>query len=286
MILVTGATSDIGQKLCQLLTESNINFQAMCRKDKQIKDFKQRGINAVPGDFQHPESLKAAMKGCESLFLITPPTQEQVEWEKAAIDAAKTSAIKYIVKVSASDANIRSAVPWAKSHAIIDHYLRGSGIAWTILKPTAFMQNFLSSNKPISRGYLPQVAGNGKVAYIDSRDVAYVALEVLKEKANHRFATYYLTGPETLDMKEIAGQLSSVLDMKVRYLNLPKLVFRTILRLSGASSWFASGIVVQFADVVAGAHALDISYEVKRIGKSEPNSFVAFAREHKKIFKS
>ena len=63
----------------------------------------------------------------------------------------------------------------------IDHYLRQSGPEWTIIKPTAFRQNFLSLSRPIARGVLPQVTSRGKVGYRDTRDMAHVADRVLVE---------------------------------------------------------------------------------------------------------
>ncbi|MCL1500896.1 NAD(P)H-binding protein [Xanthomonas nasturtii] len=143
MMLVSGATGGIGGELCRLLKEAGTPFRAMCRKQQQVDDLRRKGIDAVLGDFDTPDRLQRAMQGCDTLFLITPPTPGQVAQETAAIDAAKRAGIGRIVKVSASDCNVRSPVPWAKSHALIDHHLRASGIAWTILKPTAYMQNFL-----------------------------------------------------------------------------------------------------------------------------------------------
>jgi uncharacterized protein YbjT (DUF2867 family) len=283
MILITGATSDIGQKLCQLLAKNEKPFRAMCRKEEQLEKLRKQGIHAVLGNFENPESLKTAMQGCTSLFLTSPPTQNQVQCEKNVIDIAKQEGIAYIVKISASDANLKSSVPWAKSHAEIDHHLRNSGIEWTILKPTAFMQNFLSLSKPISKGILPQVAGNGLVGYIDAQDIAQVAFKVLTEN-HHKRATYFLNGPEMLEMKEIAFQLSETLGRKVRYVNLPSFVFRIILRLYGSSRWVANGLIEQYAEVVAKNHDHDLSEEVIRLTNCQPRSFLDFAKEHKEKF--
>lgn len=224
MILITGATSVIGQKLCQLLAENNESFRAMCRKEDQLEKLRKQGIDAVLGDFEDAESLRSAMKGCSCLFLVSPPNEKQLECEINAINIARQEQIAYIVRVSASDANLRSSVPWANTHAHIDHHLRSSGIAWTILKPTAFMQNFLTMTKPSSKGFLPQVGGDGLVGYIDAQDIGWVAYHVLTED-HHRRATYYLNGPETLDMKEIALQITGAIGKKVRYVNLPSLCF-------------------------------------------------------------
>jgi uncharacterized protein YbjT (DUF2867 family) len=283
MILITGATSDIGQKLCQLLTENEKPFRAMCRKEEQLEKLRKQGIEAVLGNFEDPESLREAMEGCTTLFLTSPPLENQVKCEKNAIDSAKLAGITYIVKISASDANLRSSVPWAKSHAEIDHHLRHSGIEWTILKPTAFMQNFLSLAKPISKGILPQVAGDGLVGYIDAKDIAQVALKVLTED-HHKRATYYLNGPETLDMKEVAVQLSEILGRKIRYVNLPSFAFRILLRVYGTPRWVANGLIEQYAEVVANNHDHDLGEEVLRLTNVQPRSFLDFTKEHKEAF--
>ncbi|WP_025982226.1 NAD(P)H-binding protein, partial [Xanthomonas phaseoli] len=138
MILVSGATGGIGGELCRLLQEAATPFRAMCLKQEQVENLRRKGMDAVLGDFDTPDTLQNAMQGCDTLFLITPPTPDQVAQETAAIDAARRAGIGRIVKVSASDCNVRSPVPWAKSHALIDHHLRASGIAWTILVTSTF----------------------------------------------------------------------------------------------------------------------------------------------------
>ncbi|GGE46979.1 uncharacterized protein YbjT (DUF2867 family) [Pedobacter psychrotolerans] len=283
MILVTGATSVIGQKLCQLLAENKKPFRAMCRKEDQVEKMLKKGIDAVLGNFEDSDSLRSAMKGCKTLFLVSPPNKNQLESETKVIDVAKEAEITYIVRVSASDANLRCSVPWAKNHAHIDHYLRKSGIDWTILKPTAFMQNFLTMTKPISKGYLPQISGNGLVGYIDAQDIGSVAYHVLTQD-HHKRATYYLNGPETLDMKEASSKLSEVLGKKVRYIHLPSFAFRILLRATGASKWLANGLIEQYGEVVAKNHDHDLGEEVFRLTNCQPRSFKDFTEENKKAF--
>ena len=283
MILVSGATGGIGGEVCKRLQEAGASFRAMCRKQDQVDSFRRKGMDAVLGDFDRPETLPAAMQGCDTMFLLAAPTPEQFGQETAAIDAAKRAGLHRIVKISASDGNVRSPVPWAKTHALIDHHLRASGINWTILKPTAFMQNFLWFKNPIAKGFLPQVTGKGSVSWVDTRDVARVAATVLTQDG-HEGATYFLTGPETLDMKEAAERLSRAISHKVRYLDLPNPVFLAILRLTGNSRWMAKGLVVQFADVVAGHHDIDPTFEIERLTGTPPHSFDDFIRDHREQF--
>lgn len=283
MILVSGATGDIGGEVCRLLGQNGEPFRALCRKPEQVERFRKKGVEAVLGDFDRPETVGGAIQGCDRLFLITPPTPDQVTHETAAIDAAKRAGVARIIKISASDGNVRSTVPWAKSHALIDHYLRDAGIGWTILKPTAFMQNFFWFKDSIAKGFLPQIAGKGSVSWVDTRDVARVAAKVLTEDG-HNEATYFLTGPETLDMKEAASRLSHVTRRKVRYLDLPNPIFKLILRLTGNSPWMANGLIAQFSDVVAGHHDIDPTFEIKRLTGVAPRSFTDFVRDHRDAF--
>lgn len=284
MILVSGATGGIGAEVCKHLKAKGAPFRAMSRKQEQVDRFKRDGVDAVLGDFDRPETLAAAMRDCKAMFLITSPNPKQLAQETAAIDAAKRAGVERIVKISASDSNVRCPVPWAKNHALIDHHLRASGMAWTILKPTAFMQNFLWFKKPISKGFLPQVTGRGSVSWVDTRDIARVAATVLTEENRHEGATYFLTGPETFDMSEAAASLTSVIGHQVRYLNLPTLVFRLMLRLTGNSAWMSKGLVVQFANVVAGHHDIDPTFEIERLTGQRPHSFTDFLRDHREQF--
>ena len=283
MILISGATGGIGGEICRLLGQAGTSFRAMGRQQAQVDAFRAKGSDAVLGDFDRPETLPAAMQGIDTMFLITPPTQRQFAQETAAIDAARHAGVRRIVKLSASDANIRSTVPWAQTHARIDHHLRASGIEWTILKPTAFMQNFLWFKDAIARGFLPQVAGNGSVSWVDTRDVARVAATVLRQE-DHARATYFLTGPETLDMKAAAERLGAVTGRKVRYLDLPNPLFAALLRATGNSRWMTKGLVVQFADVVAGHHDIDPTFEIERLTGTPPHDFTAFVRDHRDRF--
>ncbi|PZU76864.1 MAG: NAD(P)-dependent oxidoreductase [Brevundimonas sp.] len=283
MILVTGATGGIGGEICRLLHDAGTPFRAMVRKPEQVAKLKDKGFEAVIGDFDRPDTLANAMHGSDTLFLLTTPNPRQVEQETAAIDAAKSAGVRRIVKLSASDANVRSLIPWATSHALIDHHLRASGVAWTILKPTGFMQNFLWYKTPIAKGFLPHVAGKGSVSLIDTRDIARVAATVLSEDG-HEGASYFLTGPETLDMTQAAERLSSVIQRKVRYIDLPTPIYRAILRLTGNSRWMTNGLIVQFSNMVAQHHDIDPTAEIERLTGVPPRSFTDFVRDHRHEF--
>lgn len=114
-------------------------------------------------------------------------------------------------------------------------------------------------------------------------DIARVAATVLTEEG-HAAATYFPTGPETLDMQAATARLSKGIGRKVRYLNLPTPVFRVLMRATGNSPWMAKGLSVQFADVVAGHHDIDPTFEIERLTGVPPRTFDDFIRHYRQSF--
>ena len=283
-VLVTGATGPVGTELTRLIAASGRQARVMYRKAGQAERLRRMGLEPVPGDFDDPKSVEEAMRGSETLFLLSPGAPRQAEREKGAIDAAERAGVRRVVRVSAADSNLGAPVPWARAHAEIDAHLRGCGLAWTVLKPTAFMQNFLSMTRPISKGALPHIAREGRVGYVDTRDVAAVADRVLADPEGHEGATYLLTGPEALTMREVAARLSGATGRRVRYVNVPTPAFRLALKLAGVDDWLARGLIPQFRDVVAGGHAVNVTGEVARLAGRPPGSFADFARDHRAAF--
>nr|WP_269328234.1 NAD(P)H-binding protein [Kineosporia mesophila] len=253
--MVIGATGDIGRVLVEELLGDGTSFRVMSRRPEQVRAFAERGIDAVLASFEDADSLRVALRDCDQVFLNAPVGVQQYQQMRLAVDAAVESGVRHVVKVSASDANPRSAIPWARNHALADEYLRGSGLAWTVLKASAFTQNLLTEASAIRRGWLPQTSGHGATAWVDVADIAAVAARVLADRelrgaAGEHGRTYLLTGDRPLSYPEVAEILSTALGHRVRYVHLPAPAFYGALRASGLPAWQARGLVHQFVDVV------------------------------------
>ncbi|MBB5699154.1 NAD(P)H-binding protein [Sphingomonas yantingensis] len=283
MIFLTGATGSIGGHLARILGERGVKARALVRKAADGDRLRALGHEPVTGDLADPDPLAAAMAGCDTLFLLPPPLQNQTELEANALAAATRAGLSRVVKISAGDANIASPVPWAKAHAIGELALHRSGLRWTILRASAFYQNLEKLNRPIRKGTLPIAAGRGNAAFIDAADVAAVAACVLLEDG-HDAATYHLTGPEALTMKQIATALTAARGKPVRYLDLPTPLYRASMKLAGVDRWLRRGLVAQYADVVAKGHDIAVTHEVRRITGRAPKPFATWAAEHRDRF--
>jgi uncharacterized protein YbjT (DUF2867 family) len=199
------------------------------------------------------------------------------------IDMAIEAGIKHIVRISTADANLSARLPWSRWHAEADHYLRSKSINWTIIRPTGFMQNFIESHRPISKGILPHLMDEGQLSYIDLRDIALVAKHLLTED-KHNGAVYYLTGSASLTAKEVASHLTVALQHEVRDLHITEPEMRKALIAAGLSDWYVDALIEQYA-AVAGGYEIDVSEEVKRLTGFSPRNFDQFIQDYKEHFK-
>lgn len=282
MIFITGATGSIGTQLCRLLANNHIPARAMCRRPDQLQQFIALGLETVLANFDDQASLVRGMQGCEKLFLLTPPDEEHTSREKRIIDLAISAGVKHIVRVSTSDTNLSAKLPYGRSHAEIDHYLRTKPVAWTILRPTGFMQNFIESGPAIVKGTLPHLLGDGQISYIDLRDIAAVAKTVLTADG-HNKAIYYLTGPQSLTAKNVAIELSRALGYKVQDVDIPETEMRKILTYARLNDWYIDALIEQFR-IGANGGEIDTTEEVQRITGSPARTFEQFAQDYKDQF--
>ncbi len=212
-ILVTGATGNIGGEIVRLLKEKNADFIAGT-SSRSID-----GVDSVALNFADTQSLEAAMQGISTLFMVLANHPDMITWGKNVIDTAKKCGIKYIVRSSGSLADGNSSIGVRKVLAETDRYLKESGIDYTITAPNFFMQNFIMFHGDDYKSgalYLP--AGDGKVAWVDVRDIAAVNVDILLNPEKYRNQTLTITGPKALSYAEAVAVLNDVLGKDTKYI--------------------------------------------------------------------
>ncbi len=179
----------------------------------------QLGADAVivPFDFKQPETFAAAFDGVEKMFLVRPPAIADVKKDIApALAAAKSAGVKHVVFLSLLGVERNRVVP----HRAIEKALRESGMTWTFLRASFFMQNLSTTHRDDirERGDVFVPAGKGKTSFIDVRDIADVAVKALTEPG-HENKAYPLTGDVALNYYDVAREMTEVLGKPVRYSN-------------------------------------------------------------------
>lgn len=218
MILVVGATGNIGGEVAQLLAAKGLPLRVLARDVAKASAQFGEGVEVVQGDLRDPASLPAALDGVEKVFLVTAMALDQVAMKNALIDAAAEAGVKHIVMSTGIGAAPDAPVQFGRWHGESQERAKQSGMDWTFVQPTFFMQNFLMSAPTlVDHGafYLP-LGENSPVSWVDARDIAAVAATALTEPG-HAGRAYTLTGPEAVSCEQIAETMGEVFDKPVRY---------------------------------------------------------------------
>ncbi|MDF2742070.1 MAG: azoreductase [Actinomycetia bacterium] len=283
MILVTGATGRVGSELVRLLAEQGAPARALVHSPDKAAPIQHLGLETALGDFEQPDTLDVAMKGCDQLFLLAPPTPRQPQQEQHVIDAARRAGVGHVVKQSVPWAGADAPVVFSRWHGQVEEHLAQSHLAYTLLRPTSFMQNFLMSAQQVAdQGVLYGMFGEGRVAFIDARDIAAVAAELLTSPG-HQGASYTLTGPEALSAAEVAERLSAATGRQVSSVDLGADAFRQALAGAGMPGWMVDG-VVEGNTMLAAGHGATVTDEVARLTGRPPRAFAQFAADHRVAF--
>lgn len=221
MILITGATGHVGSRVLGRLAEAGHPVRALSRTPE--KAVWPAEVEVVRGDLADPASLPAALAGVDAVFLFAAPGSGP-----AFVAAAREAGVRKVVLLSSGSVSDEGAQdgPIAAYHAEIEEALRGSGLAWTFLRPDVFAANSLMWAGQTRGGDVVRGAYAGAAsAPIHEADIADVAVEALLDDA-HLGQVYRLTGPESLTHAEQARVLGAALDRPIVFEELPAEVAR------------------------------------------------------------
>ena len=278
MILVTGATGHVGTEVVRLLSARGIPARALVHRPEKVHLVSLPGIEPVVGDFEDIDSIRKALEGVNTVFLLTHPSLRQADHQMLVIDTARETGVRKIVKLSALGASKDSSVLLARMHAKADHHLMESGIAYTILRPHYFLQNtfgWLDTIRSQGAFYAPMM--DGRISLIDVRDVAEVAVAALTEDA-HVNLVYELTGPEALTFGELADKLSDASGMDIRFVDVYPEQARRGMMESGYPDWLADSML-ELMSIFSMGYASAVSDTVEKVTGHGARSFDTFARE-------
>lgn len=205
MIVVTGATGNVGGEVVKALLDLGQRVRALTR------DGTGKGVpeaaEPVAGDLDRAETLAAALDGASGIFLL--PGYRDMPGVLAAAERSGVQRVVLLSGGSAGDGDLTNAV--SRYMIRSEEAVRGSGLAWTILRPSAFMSNAFRWLPQLRAGDLVRVPFAGvRTAVLDPADIGAVAATALTAQG-HDGATYRLTGPQSLLPAEQVEILAGVL---------------------------------------------------------------------------
>nr|MDQ3984431.1 SDR family oxidoreductase [Thermoproteota archaeon] len=253
-ILVTGATGTVGSEVIKQLISSpptsNFNIKAAVHSQESAKRVAAESrVKPVQIDYNKPDTIAEAFKDVDRLFLLTPFQSNMVELSSNLVNVAKKiGVVKHIVKLSVMGADADPGITGGRLHRQAENIIEESGISYTFLRPNFFMQNFVTffsqTIKEQGAFYVP--ADDGKVSFVDVRDIAGVAVQALLNESNHGRKAYNITGPNAISYAEAAEILSNEIGRKIKYVDISEDQAREGMKAIGMDEWFINSMMELF----------------------------------------
>ncbi len=282
--LITGATGNVGSAVLEHLGTTDMDVRVLTRDESKAKSYRDRGVEAVVGDYLEPETLGPALEGVSTVFLLTPIHPDQVPQAINVIEATKESGNDpRVVRLSVHQASHEAPTRISRQHAEIEDKLISSGLPYTLLQPQSFMQNTLMTARTVaSEGRIYQPFGNGRLGMIDARDIGEVAAKVLTEDG-HEGKAYTLTGPAAISFYDVAQALSEVLGKEVSYVSISLERAKEAMLSRGIPEWRADAL-----NEYAKAHSVGYSdwttEDFEQLTGHPATSYKKFASDFEQVF--
>lgn len=277
-VLVIGATGKAGVDVVRALRDKGVDVNAATRAPDKATKLSRLGATPVAFDYDDQETWTGALQGVERVFLSARPADAAPEEVIIPfLDRVRESGIQRVAFMTAMGVDANEELGLRKA----ERYLEGLGISHTFIRPNWFHQNF---NLGMFRDTITKMGGifvpaeDGKVSFVDTRDIAAVAATVLTEDG-HGGKAYTLTGPEALSFGDAATILGEVVGKDLRYTSVSEADARGTMSQVGYQPVQVEFMLGLFA-VIRQGWAAAVTFDVKDVTGNEAISLRRFASEH------
>jgi uncharacterized protein YbjT (DUF2867 family) len=281
-ILVTGSTGVIGSQVLAHLVGKGVEVRALTRSPEKARF--PAGVTAVKGDLSDVDSLRPALRGVSTLFLLAANAADELTQAMLALNLAREAGVKGIVYLSVYRGEQYADVPHFIGKHTVERMIEQCGLPATVLRPAYFIQNDERQKDALLKaGVYGMPIGHQGISMVDIRDIGEAAaLELLRrERARNPQPreTYELVGPEVISAESAAAIWSEALGRPIRYAGDDLDALEQRLK-SFLPAWHAYDLRLMFGRYQTdGAVALDAEVERLEIllGR-KPRSYSDFAR--------
>ncbi|MGW1099993.1 SDR family oxidoreductase [Streptomyces sp. NPDC002455] len=279
MIVVTGATGNIGRPLTQALADAGRQVTAVSRHEAAVPD----GVRHLTADLNEPAGLKPALDGAEALFLLLSGDLHATGANPAdIIRQAADSGVRRVVLLSTLGVVTRPFGHTRIAMRALEDTLRESGLEWTVLRPGGFASNALWWAESVrAHQVVAAPFGDIGVPIIDPADIAEVAAACLLED-QHTGGIYELTGPEVITPRQQAEAIATALGSPVTFQELTREEAATAMARS-----MPAELANDTLDILGSPNAaeLRVSPDVQKVLGRAPRSFADWAARHVAAFR-
>lgn len=284
MILITGATGRTGNQAARELAARGAPVRALVRNKDKAAALAAAGVELATGDAGDIESLRAAMRGISKIAIILPNGEKQLMLEKQLADVAVECGATHILKISSMESLPDARIATHRMHWDSEQHIRSTGVAWTMVRPSFYMQNFFANAATIkAQGkFFYPFGDKGAAAMTDSRDAGYFAAHCLSSPG-HENRSYDITSPDKLTFHQAAAVFSRELGRSIEYVPQDPAEYKAFLGRFLASKWHLDAVCDIFAEIASG-YVVETTGTFKEITGREPRTLTDFIRDHRALF--
>jgi len=281
-IAVAGATGRVGSALMARLAAERVHLRALTRSPDAARF--PAAVEVAPVDFDAPATLAAAFQGIDRVFIAHGTSPRQVANEIAIVDAAVAAGVGHIVKLSTFGAPSRlHPMDW---HMQIEAHLATQDVGYTVLRPSAFVDILARAGAAVARDAWGGAAGDGRVNFIDTRDVAEAAHVALMDHVHAQSQrAYHLTSSRAWSMPQVAVELSRLLERPVTYQHRSPEQQRAVLLAAGASD-FIAGLLLGLDSVFRDSALAETTRTFEELTGHAPRSVPQWLEDNVALFRA
>ncbi|MEU6199967.1 NmrA family NAD(P)-binding protein [Streptomyces sp. NPDC047061] len=266
--LVLGGTGRTGSLLAKRLAE----------RGRGVRTAARHGAD-VPFDWDDPATHADALRGVDSLYLVTPVMRVAYADQAAAfLDLAEAAGVRHVTYLSTYGAD--DVPPQIDIKAVETDLAARPSLTHSVVRPAWVMQNFADDHLPVVDGAITVPTGSGREAFVDAADIAAVAAETLLAPEVHDGAVYAPTGPQALSVAEVADIITAVTGQSVTHRDLDPEAW-----IGGA---VAAGIVPAdyavmlrwLTGTILTGHGSTPNDDIEKVTGQKPTAFREFARRN------
>jgi NAD(P)H dehydrogenase (quinone) len=271
---VTGCTGQLGGRVARRLAALGRPQRLLVRDLTRAPQLP--GAKVVQASYEDGPSMKVALDGVQTLFLVSGHGASRLEQHYSAIDAAVAAGVERIIYTSFLAAAPQATFAHAREHYLTEQRIRATGKRYTFLRPSFYLDRAPGwfSDEGVVRG----PAGNGTIAWVSRDDLADVAVAVLTTDG-HDGASYDITGRQALTLAEAAEQVSLVTGRLASY-QIETLEEARASRLKfNPSEWELEAWVSTYVAIATGEMSI-VSHTVEALTGHAPQTLADYLRQH------
>jgi uncharacterized protein YbjT (DUF2867 family) len=277
LILVTGATGNVGAELVRVLTGGGQQVRALVRRDADRATLP-AGVDAFVGDLSRPETLAGAVDDVGAIHLLSG----YEGMDRLLADARRARVERVVLQSSSAVPSGDTSNAVARYHILSERAVSDSGLAWTFLQPNSFMSNTLQWIPQLRAGDVVRAPfADVRVATIDPHDVAAVSARALTS-SDHEGRSYRLSGPDSLLPADRVRVLGEVLGRELRFEGQSDVEAREEM-LASMPAEYVDAFFSFFAE--GKLDESEVRDTVERVTGRRPRSFEQWASAHADAFR-